>query len=108
MVHSELMRRLDELSWGEQIDFELSERDATATDVSAEPSASDLQELAATLTKVDLDQLAQEPGYLAWTLRLSPLVRGDNCTRRAESALSDSDSDSEVRFWAQRALDFGR
>lgn len=97
----ELKRALDELSWREQVDFELRERrPGRPVDPTIE---ADVRRLAGTLTPAMLDRLAQHPGYEAWVLRLSPAVPGDDVRGRADRYRRHADA--EVRYWAGRLRD---
>jgi hypothetical protein len=96
----DLTAALDELSWREQVEFELGERypghqgDAEILER--------LQRLGKTLTPALLDELERKPGYIAWVLRLSPSVPGDDPVRRARRYQSDGDPD--IRYWAGELL----
>jgi hypothetical protein len=98
----ELTNLLDELSWDEQVDFEMRERfpDSDSAQQAADDETSRL--LGPRLTPALLDALEREDGYLAWVLRLSPYVPGDVPTRRAQRLLHHADSD--VRYWAARIM----
>lgn len=97
----ELKTALDELSWREQVDFELRERlPGRPVDPAIE---ADARRLARTLTPAVLDELAEHPGYETWVLRLSPAVPGDDPRGRADRYRHHADA--EVRYWAGRLRD---
>lgn len=98
----ELRKRLDEIGWQEQIEFELAERPATSGWVDLEQVESQLRALAASVDVVLLDALEQEPGYLVWALRLAPLVEDDEAERRARRHIDDPNF--RVRYWAKKLL----
>ncbi len=102
----ELIEQLDDLSWQEQMNFELSERDAKFARQTAAEIEHAIQELGGELTPALLDQLEQEDGYVVWALRLSPYVPGDNPSRRAQRYLNHPDS--SVRYRAEQNRDLGK
>jgi len=100
MTFEELKERLNQLSWEEQMEFELSERGAPdSIDSTVERG---IQELARQVTPSLLDQLELDGGYAVWSLRLSPHVPGDSPARRARRFLHHADSN--VRYWATELI----
>jgi hypothetical protein len=97
-----LKAALDELSWREQVDFELRERRPGRP---VDPTIDEgIRRLARTLTPAMLDELASHhPGYESWVLRLSPEVPGDDARGRADRYRHHPDA--EVRYWAGRLRD---
>jgi hypothetical protein len=99
MTAEELKERLDELSWQEQMEFEMSERDVQVSDTMMRDLESNIRELAKHVTPTLLDALEHEAGYLVWALRLSRFVHGDNPAVRGRRYLRHQDS--AVRYWAR-------
>lgn len=101
MTIDELTRKLDELSWEEQVEFELDDREASSGDgIDADAR---IRVLASRLSPTLLDKLERTPGYLAWVLRLAPDVPGDRAQARARRHAGDPDG--RVRYWARRITD---
>ena len=100
MTIDELIERLDDLSWEEQMNFEMTERDAEYARQIAPEIERAIQELAGVITPVLLDQLEREEGYVVWALRLSPHVPGDNPSQRGQRYLNDPNGN--VRYWAEQ------
>jgi hypothetical protein len=96
MTVDRLKEALDDLSWDEQMDFEMSERPGG---VPPEAGGSDrrLRAIAAEVTVSLLDALEQEAGYAAWALRLSPYVAGDRPASRARRFLNHPNRDVRQR-----------
>jgi hypothetical protein len=99
MTLAELMERLDQLAWREQIDFEASERGAPSEDAAID---AELHRIAAATTVSLLDALERDGRYPAWVLRLSPHVLGDDPVARARRLALDRSS--EVRHLATAIL----
>lgn len=102
MTLDKLKERLNELSWEEQMNFEMSERyPENFEDVTA-ITEHKIQELAQLLTPSLLDSLEREEGYIAWVLRLSPYVPDDSSLQRGQRFLYNPDS--RVRYWASEII----
>jgi hypothetical protein len=71
MTLRSLMKRLDELSWAEQVEFEASERGMRSEQASIDR---DVRRLSAQVTPQLLAALAREPGYEKWVRRLRALI----------------------------------
>jgi hypothetical protein len=99
MTAEELKAKLDEFSWDEQMEFEMSERDEQTASAMMKEIESRLAALGKELTPGLLDILEQDSGYLVWALRLSPHVPGDVAARRGQRYLRHPDS--VVRYWAE-------
>jgi hypothetical protein len=95
----ELIERLDDLSWQEQMNFEMSERDSEYARQTASDIECDIREIASEITSTLLDQLEQKEEYVVWALRLSPYVPGDQPSKRGKFYLNHPDSN--VRYWAK-------
>jgi hypothetical protein len=95
----ELIERLDDLSWQEQMNFEMSERNSEYAHQTALDIEGAIRKIASETTSILLDQLEQEEEYVVWALRLSPHVSGDKPSERGKPYLKHSDSN--VRFWAE-------
>jgi hypothetical protein len=67
----DLMKRLDELSWAEQVEFEATERGMRSEQASIDR---DVRRLAAQVTPELLAALARQPGYEKWVRRLRSLI----------------------------------
>jgi hypothetical protein len=99
---NKLKKILNDLSWDEQMEFEMSERDPNSSQNMREKINQKIRELAVQLTPSLLDILEQDKGYLVWVLRLSPHVPGDAPKKRAQRFVNHQDS--EVRFWANKLM----
>ena len=97
-----LTKQLDELSWEEQMAFEMSERHPYPPDEEYQRIEEKIHRLGRRLTPPLLDTLEKEAGYLVWVLRLSPHVPGDDPVRRAERWRHHEDA--QVRYWAEQIL----
>ena len=98
----ELVGHLDQMSWEEHVDFEIDDEEGgSPSDTGAEEER--IQVLARQLSPALLDELEGRPGYVAWTLRLAPHVRGDPAVERARRHLKASDA--HVRYFAQRIVE---
>lgn len=102
MTLDELKERLNDLSWEEQMEFEMSERGPHGSTDATRGIERGVQELARQVTPSLLDQLEQDGGYDVWSLRLSPHVPGDSPARRARRFLHHADA--SVRYWATEII----
>jgi len=102
MTVAELKERLNDLSWEEQMEFEMSERGAQGSTDATREIERGVRELARQLTPSLLDQLEQDGGYVVWSLRLSQHVPGDSPSRRAQRFLHHADAG--VRYWAAEII----
>jgi hypothetical protein len=99
MTVEQLKATLDEFSWDEQMEFEMSERDEQSASAMMAEIESRLAALGKELTPGLLDALEQDSGYLVWALRLSPHVPGDIPSGRGRRYLGHPDRN--VRYWAE-------
>jgi hypothetical protein len=103
MTVNELKQVLDSIAWEEQIDFELSERECGQVSERTNALESKISQIARSLSPALLNELQQDEGYVAWTLRLSPKVPGDRQFERARPYLQHPDA--TVRYWAVRIIE---
>jgi hypothetical protein len=101
----ELIERIDDLSWQEQMEFEMSERDSQYAQWTATEIEHIIQEVASETSPGLLDQLELEEAYIVWALRLSLHVRDDNPLRRGHRYMEHPNSN--VRYWANRIISHG-
>jgi hypothetical protein len=101
----ELIERLDDLSWQEQMHFEMSERNPQYALQTVTEIDRSIREIAGEITPVLLDQLERVDEYVAWALRLSPHVPGDNPSQRGQRYLNHPNNN--VRYWAERIASAG-
>jgi hypothetical protein len=99
----ELMRRIDEIAWHEQIEHTLAERRAPVAAPDLAAIESKLQALAAHVDGDLLRALQHEQGYLVWALRLAPWVEPLQARQLAREHVDSSDA--RVRFWARQVAD---
>jgi|SRR2546423_1354213 len=102
MTVEELKEKLNDLSWEEQMEFEMSERGAQDSTDAMQEIERKMRELARQVTPPLLDQLEQDGGYVVWSLRLSPHVPGDSPARRGRRFLHHADR--SVRYWAAEII----
>lgn len=102
MTLAELIEALNELSWSEQMEFEMSERDPDVARAERKVIQQRIRALAGRLTPQVLDRLEMQEGYLTWVLRLSLHVPGDSPAQRGRRYLNHEDG--QVRYWAARAV----
>ena len=102
MTLNELKKKLDDLSWGEQMEFEVSERDEEFAADMRDEIQKDIQQLAKQLTPLILDNLEKDKPYIFWVLRLSLCMDEDDSFGRGQRFYHHPDS--RVRFWATKTL----
>lgn len=103
MTLNELKEALDTLAWREQVEFEMSERSPKVSAELARTTNEEIRQLAQGVTPKLLDTLQKEEAYIAWVIRLSPFVPGDQTKNRAHRLVHHPDG--EVRYWAARAIE---
>ena len=99
-----LTQKLNEISWQEHVNFEISEKypdDREQSLRDAEEIEAMLRDLASQISPNTLDMLEQTDG-IEWSLRLSPYVVEDDSVARAKKYLHHERY--EIRFWAKRLL----
>lgn len=102
MNEKTLFKRLNEISWQEHVNFEISEKypeDREQDRRSAEEIEAMLRDLASHISPDTLNMLEQTDS-ITWSLRLSQYVNDDDSASRAQKYLHHEQY--EIRFWAKR------
>lgn len=100
MTIRELIQRINEIAWLEQVDHELSERRDVRSSPALELIDMKLRSLALSVDSILLDALEKEEGYLIWTLRLALFVEPERARQRAYPYLRSSNW--RVQYWARK------
>jgi hypothetical protein len=82
MLLADLIARLDDIAWDEQLDSELRDRNPGAWATTTDETEQALAKLGAQLDSPILSDLERIAGYEVWALRLSPYVADDPTATR--------------------------
>lgn len=105
MDEKTLFKRLNEISWQEHVNFEISEKyrdDREQTLRDTEEIEAMLRNLASYISPDTLNMLEQTDS-ITWSLRLSQYVDDDDSATRAQKYLHHEQY--EIRFWAKYLLE---
>jgi hypothetical protein len=102
MTLEKLKIYLANLSWEEQMDFELSERYPEDHEKFESESENKIQKIAKSINPSLLDLLEQDVDFMDWALRLSQYIDDPNALCRAYRLRNHSDRN--IRYWADKII----
>ena len=99
MDYETFIEKLNEISWIEHVNFELSEKYPESVEDEAERFQQMLIELGSQIKPNLLDTLETDEEGIVWALRLSPYVSDDDSKARAKKHLNHESK--QVTYWVK-------